>query len=73
MSSIASRSAPPVKARLTGIYVLLGVMNVGAWFWAFFAFHNMPTLFGMALVVYDLGLRHAVDADHISAIDNVTR
>jgi high-affinity nickel-transport protein len=27
----------------------------------------------VALVIYGLGLRHAVDADHIAAIDNVTR
>ncbi|MGO7251909.1 HoxN/HupN/NixA family nickel/cobalt transporter, partial [Rhizobium brockwellii] len=28
---------------------------------------------GTALLAYSLGLRHAVDADHIAAIDNVTR
>ena len=32
-----------------------------------------PSFLGVALVVYGLGLRHAVDADHIAAIDNVTR
>jgi len=62
-----------VKARLIGIYALLAVMNVGAWLWAFVAFIDKPTLLGMALLVYGLGLRHAVDADHIAAIDNVTR
>jgi len=30
-------------------------------------------LLGTALLVYSFGLRHAVDADHIAAIDNVTR
>jgi len=30
-------------------------------------------LLGTALLAYSLGLRHAVDADHIAAIDNVTR
>jgi len=30
-------------------------------------------LLGTALLAYGLGLRHAVDADHIAAIDNVTR
>lgn len=67
------RGAPPVRARLVGIYALLAAMNFGAWAWALLAFHDMPTLLGMALVVYGLGLRHAVDADHIAAIDNVTR
>lgn len=28
---------------------------------------------GMAFLAYSFGLRHAVDADHIAAIDNVTR
>ena len=32
-----------------------------------------PVLLGTALLAYTFGLRHAVDADHISAIDNVTR
>ena len=30
-------------------------------------------LIGTALLAYSFGLRHAVDADHIAAIDNVTR
>jgi nickel/cobalt transporter (NiCoT) family protein len=29
--------------------------------------------FGIGMTAYTLGLRHAVDADHISAIDNTTR
>ena len=33
----------------------------------------MPVLLGTALLAYSFGLRHAVDADHIAAIDNVTR
>ncbi|TAN04448.1 MAG: HoxN/HupN/NixA family nickel/cobalt transporter, partial [Rhizobiaceae bacterium] len=49
------------------------MLNVGAWLWAFVAFWERPALLGVALVIYGLGLRHAVDADHIAAIDNVTR
>jgi high-affinity nickel-transport protein len=41
--------------------------------WAFFAFHDKPVLLGTAFLAYTFGLRHAVDADHIAAIDNVTR
>lgn len=66
-------STPDLKGRLITIYAILAVLNVGAWLWAFIAFHNSPTMLGIALVVYGLGLRHAVDADHIAAIDNVTR
>jgi high-affinity nickel-transport protein len=47
--------------------------NLGAWVWAFVAFHHYPVLLGTALLAYGFGLRHAVDADHIAAIDNVTR
>ena len=36
-------------------------------------FANIPLLLGTALLAYSFGLRHAVDADHIAAIDNVTR
>jgi high-affinity nickel-transport protein len=44
-----------------------------AWLWAFIAFHKYPLLLGTSLLAYSFGLRHAVDADHIAAIDNVTR
>jgi len=66
-------STPDLKARLTTIYAVLAVLNLGSWLWAFAAFWDRPTLLGVALVIYGLGLRHAVDADHIAAIDNVTR
>ena len=62
-----------LRGRIVAIYSLLAVLNLGAWGWALFAFRATPTLLGIALVVYGLGLRHAVDADHIAAIDNVTR
>jgi nickel/cobalt transporter (NiCoT) family protein len=66
-------SGPGLKARLAAIYGVLAVLNIGAWLWALAAFHDKPALLGVALVIYGLGLRHAVDADHIAAIDNVTR
>ncbi len=51
----------------------LTVLNVAAWGWAVAMFHDRPSLMGTALLAYGFGLRHAVDADHIAAIDNVTR
>jgi nickel/cobalt transporter (NiCoT) family protein len=62
-----------VLPRIFGIYGILLIFNAGAWIWAFFAFHQYPVLLGTALLAYSFGLRHAVDADHIAAIDNVTR
>src|SRR6202041_121421 len=47
--------------------------NILAWTWALVAFREYPILLGTALLAYTFGLRHAVDADHIAAIDNVTR
>ena len=68
-------AAPPQKLRnrVIGIYGFLGCFNAGAWIWAFLAFHDKPVLLGTAFLAYTFGLRHAVDADHIAAIDNVTR
>ena len=56
--------------------VLLGLLsaaNVAAWGWALYAFADRPTLLGTVLLAWVFGLRHAVDADHIAAIDNVVR
>jgi high-affinity nickel-transport protein len=36
-------------------------------------FSDRPALLGTALLAWVFGLRHAVDADHIAAIDNVVR
>src|SRR6516164_6504129 len=47
--------------------------NVAAWIWAFALFADRPALMATALLAWVFGLRHAVDADHIAAIDNVVR
>jgi high-affinity nickel-transport protein len=59
--------------KIIGIYAALIGANVLAWIWALLAFHDYPLLVGTAFLAYAFGLRHAVDADHIAAIDNVTR
>ncbi len=59
--------------RAAALLGVLGAGNLLAWAWAFTAFHHHPLLLGTALLAYGMGLRHAVDADHIAAIDNVTR
>jgi high-affinity nickel-transport protein len=55
------------------VYALLLVLNGIAWTWAIVGLSDRPTLLGTALLAYVLGLRHAVDADHIATIDNVVR
>ncbi len=62
-----------MRGRITAVYIGLIAANVAAWAWALVAFHDYPVLLGTALLAYGFGLRHAVDADHIAAIDNVTR
>jgi nickel/cobalt transporter (NiCoT) family protein len=73
LGSLFSDSAGNLTARITAIYAILFALNTGAWLWAAVAFHHYPVLLGTALLAYSFGLRHAVDADHIAAIDNVTR
>ena len=73
IKDLFDESGPNLRARLVTIYSVLAVLNVGAWLWALIAFGDNPAMMGVALVIYGLGLRHAVDADHIAAIDNVTR
>lgn len=69
--------SPPETRRLSRrIGLLAGLLltaNAGAWLWAWSAFAHSPTLLSTALLAYVFGLRHAVDPDHIAAIDNVTR
>src|ERR1700751_5932556 len=69
VSDVAGRT----RRKIGGIYAVLAVFNLSAWVWAFVAFRHYPALVGTAFLAYSLGLRHAVDADHIAAIDNVTR
>jgi len=62
-----------MKARILLLFGLLAAANAAAWAAAFVAFAGQPLLLGTALLAWSFGLRHAVDADHIAAIDNVTR
>ena len=62
-----------LRGKVIGIYGILFAFNAAAWLWAIVAFRHYPLLLGTALLAYSFGLRHAVDADHIAAIDNVTR
>jgi nickel/cobalt transporter (NiCoT) family protein len=62
-----------LERKALALYVLLTAANLLAWGWAFLAFRGHAGLMGTALLAYGFGLRHAIDADHIAAIDNVTR
>jgi high-affinity nickel-transport protein len=66
--------------RMGAMGIVILAMNLAGW--GIFAFAILPHHFhykglgigvGVALTAWTLGMRHAFDADHISAIDNVTR
>jgi nickel/cobalt transporter (NiCoT) family protein len=61
------------RSKVTAICLLPLAANASAWTWALVAFREDPVLLGTALLAYTFGLRHAVDPDHIAAIDNVAR
>jgi high-affinity nickel-transport protein len=59
--------------RLVLVALLLLGINLIIWAAALLTFHHYPLLLGYGAEAFSLGLAHALDADHISAIDNVTR
>lgn len=63
------RTTPGVVALYAAILAAIGA----AWGGAFCLFGDHPALLGTALLTFLLGVRHAVDPDHIAAIDSVTR
>ncbi|WP_439891282.1 HoxN/HupN/NixA family nickel/cobalt transporter [Ralstonia sp. 25C] len=71
-SPLLRRFASPSRTPASLLAILIA-FNLLAWAWALTAFAGQPALLGTALLAYMFGLRHAVDADHIAAIDNVVR
>jgi high-affinity nickel-transport protein len=62
-----------VGGKILAMYLFLTLANILLWALAVILFHPFPVLLGTAFLAYSFGLRHAVDADHIAAIDNVQR
>src|SRR5882724_5057909 len=62
-----------IRLKMGLTYAALLTASIAVWGVAFAALFQRPTLLGTALLAYTLGLRHAFDADHIAAIDNVVR
>ncbi|HEV3309291.1 MAG TPA: HoxN/HupN/NixA family nickel/cobalt transporter, partial [Chloroflexota bacterium] len=68
------KSAPrDLRQRLTVIYAVLLIFNFGVWAAVILSSMRYGILLALAPVAYGFGLRHAVDPDHIAAIDNTTR
>ncbi|KAM7196612.1 High-affinity nickel-transport domain containing protein [Rhypophila sp. PSN 637] len=64
------RAIPAPAAKLIGLLVLI---NLIIWAGTGILLHYFPKMITPAVLSYTLGLRHALDADHISAIDLMTR
>jgi nickel/cobalt transporter (NiCoT) family protein len=58
---------------MVGFIIGLYVVGWGVFIVAILPQHSKFLGIGVAVTAYTLGLRHAFDADHISAIDNTTR
>ena len=61
------------RTKITLLLTLLVAANALFWLLTWSASHTYALLMSTGLLAYGFGLRHAVDADHISAIDNTTR
>ncbi|MGA8445562.1 MAG: HoxN/HupN/NixA family nickel/cobalt transporter [Roseiarcus sp.] len=73
VSTVLNEGGADLRRRLIAVYAVLIGGNILIWLWALVVLGDRPLLLGTALLAYTFGLRHAVDADHIAAIDNVTR
>jgi nickel/cobalt transporter (NiCoT) family protein len=67
---------PVEKRRVAGMYASILLLHALGFF--VFIAYVLPAHYkffgiGLSITAYTLGLRHAFDADHISAIDNTTR
>jgi nickel/cobalt transporter (NiCoT) family protein len=68
--------SPPERRRVIGMYgsiILLHALGFAVFIAYVLPAHYKFFGIGLSLTAYTLGLRHAFDADHISAIDNTTR
>ncbi len=61
------------RPRLIAVYAILILLNAGAWGALLVVAHRYPILLALGVTAFVLGLRHAVDPDHIAAIDSTTR
>ena len=61
------------RNRLAAFFGSVAVLHIAGWGLLFVFAASHPALLALGGLAYTFGLRHAFDADHISAIDNTTR
>ena len=62
-----------ITYRAATLLLLLILIGSGLWVLTVFAFCGNGALLALASLAFVFGLRHAMDADHIAAIDSITR
>lgn len=63
-----------VSWRLSGLFGSVALLHFAGWgIMLFLVAPHYPVMLGLGGLAYAYGLRHAFEADHISAIDNTTR
>jgi high-affinity nickel-transport protein len=65
--------SPREWAKLGGLYGFIALLHVVGWGLFVGVASRYPAFAGAGVLAYTFGLRHAFDADHISAIDDTTR
>src|SRR5207302_10573184 len=61
------------RRRLAGFFGSVGLLHIAGWGLLLVYSASHPAFLALGGLAYTFGLRHAFDADHISAIDNTTR
>ena len=72
-SRLAALFTPREWAKLGGLYGFIALLHVVGWGLFVGVASRYPAFAGAGALAYTFGLRHAFDADHISAIDDTTR
>ena len=73
MISKERRISEGSRARVSILFGIVGLLHLVGWGMFFLYAPRFPAMAGLGALAYGLGLRHAFDADHISAIDDTTR
>lgn len=73
LGRLVAAFSPAEWSRLGSMYGFIALLHVVGWGLFVGVASRYPAFAGAGVLAYTFGLRHAFDADHISAIDDTTR
>ncbi len=73
LQRLPGEGSPETRRRIVLLLGALVLINIALWGLTLLVSARYSFVLSTALLAYSFGLRHGVDADHIAAIDNVTR